>query len=231
MDHSRRNLDRADPLRSVSRAVARGTFQVLRAPVRGCVRGVVREDAFGKRGSSSSDGGAIDLTDRCEGCGSPLPEGATVRRAWCGSACYGAHYRQMEREAREIERANDLCAGCGELIPATKRVDAIYCRKACRDRGRRHRLLTQSKACPHCRANFAPLRPDQVHCSRDCKNAERRQRQMIPCRGCGAVFRNRWGKRTQFCSQTCSSRFHYHAGRTSLPRTRLTAPRFDRLYG
>lgn len=139
----------------------------------------------------------------------------------------------MERQAREEERAARSCTFCAGLIPVAMKASALFCSVACRDRSRRdRRRLTNGKVCPHCQALFSPLRADQVHCSRACKNAAKRARQMIPCRGCGKIFRNRWGKRGQFCSQSCFSRFNYDAGRAPGLRVRkLTAPRFDAMFG
>ena len=64
----------------------------------------------------------------CEWCGAPIAPHRNAR--YCDSLCYGAAYRQAQREKNKIVTGPRACRACGkEFIPA-KSVQ-VYCCKEC----------------------------------------------------------------------------------------------------
>lgn len=238
MDHSRRNPDRADPLRSLSQAIARGASQVLREAVRQCAQREPSAYQGGERASSLSDGGRkqgipLDLTARCEHCHSPLPPMSTAARKFCDKKCQSAYFNGLTAAALREEKQGRSCILCGEAIPAERRADALYCKSACRERHCNPRKrLAITRACPHCGDNFRPSHKVQAHCSRECRTAALREAAKRPCEWCGNIYRAP-SSRARFCCMSCSSQANWSSGKTRvLPwcePPHLTAARLDRL--
>lgn len=172
MDNRGRNPDRTDPLRSLSRAIARGASQVLQ---RHLLIGKQSVSA-GKEGSGRGQGnipsrevGPCDLTNRCEWCQKPLPLNARRSQEYCSSKCYNKAYWQLSAQARLTELAGRCCAGCGDAMPVQMHRNAKYCTPGCR---LRHspaagRLLAK-KSCLHCARVFRVRTVDQKYCNLSC---------------------------------------------------------------
>lgn len=201
LDNSDKYSDRADPLRALSRAIARGKAEILQRSVQGFAQQQSAQRAGDQRARCDGDGSPVDLTARCEHCGQPLPArtdtGRRVRadRKYCGSKCRDASSNVLVAEDRCSARQQRRCERCGKDLSGRHRVSARFCTVSC---GRRHRYATN--------ADFG---------HKECKN-------------CGAKFRAKKAD-AKFCSLKCSGRALFDAGaiRPPVRRRRLTAARFD----
>lgn len=181
MDNSRRNLDRADPLRMLSRAIARGASQVLRQGVRSLASAAAEQKERSVRRNGCYAGDQLDLTHRCDHCRKALGPGR-ADRLYCNAKCRSASAWALERQARDDDLAARPCAQCGGPLPAGNRSDTMYCSRKCYRKieyarwiaagnrqpphsARRLRLL---KSCAHCGQEFHPFDRKQRFCSRRC---------------------------------------------------------------
>lgn len=231
MGNSRRNPDRADPLRSLSRPLAGGSLQVLQQHLRGLAQSKVGAAEGGRSRSGSEAGDELDLTQRCEYCSAELPPGSTARRKYCGSTCSEAHRSQLDREARHAARESWICDHCGKTLPERKYSHAQYCNRSCIAGAQRARNMAaaEAMACEQCGAMFKPDRPKRRYCCHQCSVSARKLR-AITCVQCGDTFRPR-ASTTRFCSISCVTK-HKHASGVLRPfRKKLTVARLDRMLG
>ena len=226
MDHRSRNPDRADALHSLSQAIARGTLQVLRKPLRGCAPASHRTHTGQQRREGADNGDPIDLTARCAHCGNPMEMRRSYQK-YCTQRCERASSTALETAHRIASNAGRKCEACGKPIDPARRVDARFCCITCRDHKRHRRRKVESlpvdsvmrKVCPHCGVTFSANRSSQVHCCRDCKNAAKRARQEMPCGWCGSNF-NRSSHRAKYCCMSCAGKAIAHARRDAADRLR-----------
>ncbi len=200
MDHSRKHADQADPLRSLSRAIARGTFQVPPRPVQDQSPRPPGPTAAGGRGSGGGHGDQDDPTHRCRICSGPMPEEAEPLGSMCSAECRKRN-ANLQRNARKRDRlrearAGRACAFCGHPVPDEMKKGTKYCSPACRNAVRYGRALDRlaPRACDACGKRFEPFSPDQRHCCGECARVTRRGGARLdprPCGHCGKVFRPR----------------------------------------
>src|SRR5690606_9369048 len=141
--------------------------------------------ADGQRRRRDRHGDTLDLTDRCEHCDDPLPEGGTVRQVYCNRICKEAAKRARAAAATRAARAGNTCISCGAAIPVCRRGDTLFCTKACSDRvsyrralGRRRAEAREGRACVTCGGPIpVTLRQGTKHCGKECRDkADRQQR-------------------------------------------------------
>lgn len=187
MDHSRRNPDRADPLRSLRKALARGAFQVLQPHLRGGAQPPHCQDEGRAERSASKNCDPNDLTHRCEHCGEPVPAGSRSSRKYCSQRCRDASATHLEALARIEENMKRKCLHCGGPMPADCRSDMDYCSKTCTGKAHRLRIMAraEAKTCAHCRKSFHPCKPDRKFCSQQCSASAQKRREAISCQQCG----------------------------------------------
>jgi endogenous inhibitor of DNA gyrase (YacG/DUF329 family) len=115
-------------------------------------RAVRRRPIGGRKNerASSSLGQREDWRQRCEWCGTLLPETADIRKRFCNRRCKRADYDALIARERAAARAKLTCQRCGKSIKGAKRQDRKYCSLRCQERARywRHRedRLARAKA-------------------------------------------------------------------------------------
>lgn len=228
MDDPRGNPDRADPLRSLSRAIARGASQVLQQHMRGVPKPLAGALGAGERRSRGKDGDDKDLTHRCEVCGSALPEGSSSIRKFCSRRCAQKERTSLERAARAEENAQRGCAVCKQPMPPQKQRNAVYCSIRCINAAaiNRRKGRTSQRLCSHCGTPFHPDKPNRRFCCHDCSVAAITLHHPVPCAHCGVMFRPKTATAT-FCSQSCVAKAGHASGRLRHWPRKLTARGFD----
>lgn len=217
MDNRSGDADRKDAVHSVPQSVARGALQVLRGPVRGFALGVPEPSKEGERGSGSSNGNqqGLDLTDRCEWCNEPLPEGSTIRRMYCSQKCRNRASNAEIAADRLAARAGRVCPQCGGPVPDSKRADAVHCSKKCGKLSNdQWHTSKRCRTCPYCQKDFKAKSRSQVYCSVMC-GLKKQPRLPTPCEYCGKPVLKRIGQR--FCDKVCSTSARWKAGSMILP--------------
>lgn len=216
MDNRSRNFDRADPLRGMSQAVARGASQVLQFALRGQLQLAHLSKDRDERERRTADGDQIslDLTARCERCGDPLPPGSRANRLYCSHRCSNRSNTELKAQQRREAREGRRCKGCGCSISIERRIAAQYCSEACRLRSTYAEAVSKpTGVCCQCGAAFASAKQEQTHCSRRCAWVTRRAQMGLDfdptahraCAHCGNVFQPK--KPTHlFCTKSCASR-------------------------
>lgn len=200
MGDLRRTSDRADPMRELSQAIARGTSQVLQRSVRRDARGSDQAHEGGQRGAGDQNCDEIDLRARCETCGKLLPErsptGKMTRndRKYCSTKCYSQSWIRLEKADREADKVGRKCKVCGGDIPPSRNLRSKFCSKKC------------------CAEN---VRMNRYSVERVCIE-------------CGKPFKAMRGRDTRYCSQSCASKRNYALGKIAPPwQSTLTPARFD----
>lgn len=145
-------------------------------------------------------------------------------RMYCSRRC-------AERSAADMKKLRQKrnCVQCGKRYRAGGKHQK-FCSQECRDESYRK---YQTRSCTTCGKPFYPKRPDQHLCSKACNPVlHRRTVKERPCRNCGAMFRPK--RRTRkYCCHPCAARQN-RVWKTNLragTAMRLTAPRFDALFG
>lgn len=220
MGNRSRNPDRADPLRGLSQAIARGSLEILQQRL--CVQLPTSNEhpKGGERGSGAGLGDPLDLTHRCEWCNTVMGPGRADRK-YCSKACCVASEVGAISAALREARAGRMCEHCSGPISAERRADAIYCCDKCQNAAS-HSMLRQRRhmTCIRCGAGFMAHTDRQKHCSWDCAFPSPQIRRERICPACGGTFRT--GQPHQrYCSRSCMS-----AALRSAPR-KLTRSRFD----
>lgn len=231
MDHSRRNPDRADPLRSLRKALARGSLQVLQQHVRGGTQPPHCQDESRARGSRDQDCDPNDLTHRCEQCGEPLPEGSRSSRKFCSWQCRERDRITLERQARAEENAARQCRSCGQPIPPNKRRNAEHCSQRCISADQRRRIMAAAAArdCAQCGATFQPDKPGRKFCCLKCAKNALKRRHDIACAVCSKSFHPKTYT-ARFCSLNCVAKAGHASGRLHHWHRHLTAKRLDKVF-
>lgn len=178
MDGGSRNPDRADPLRALRVALARGASQVLQQSLRPRASELPIPDQPHQRSGGSGDGNAADLTARCEHCSGPLPAGAPAHRRFCSTACLRASTKAAKVKGRADAVAGRVCAHCGGAIDPGRKMGAIFCGQRCAER--------------HA---YAAARAERFA-----------RRPVLPCACCGAPLQADRRVDAKFCSQSCRAR-------------------------
>ncbi len=187
MGNSGRDSDQADPLRSLLQAVTGGSLQVLRRSVCGGVSQRPFAPAGGARGSGGRHGGPLDLTARCERCGTPLPAGSFAHRMYCSVKCKNDDHYKLEAEARRARRAGRPCGYCQELLPDEAPFNRGYCNAKCRNamRAVRRARAKEGRRCVQCGGEIPVKMISQaIYCGRTCQNHAghlRRKQRSRPC--------------------------------------------------
>lgn len=230
MDHRSRNPDRADPLRQLSRAIARGAAQVLQQSVQ--VKPLQRagEHQASQRRNSHSDDDPSQMNHCCESCGTQLPASSRPDRKYCCNACMYASLKPIIRAEQHAARAGRICQGCDGVIPLSVRRGAKYCCAACRSRAKYAAMKASlpKRSCKQCGATFQGVDATQSYCSIQCASLAKITVPPRPCDWCGQVFKpvNAKGR---FCCTSCASKAKALARgcRVAVP---LTAARFDAMF-
>lgn len=210
MDERGWGENRANPLPKLPQSAARGSLQVLRSPLRGCVSEAHRETQRNDRGAGAGINGTLDLTARCETCGCHLPEKTASgrRKRWnakyCSDRCRGRSTIQLDQEARREGLAGRSCNLCGDPISDDRRSDAIYCSKRCQTGARMERSRRRLPGtCKQCGIAYFACSPAQTFCSHECRGKASRLAE-VRCEWCKKVFQP--AKRSRrFCSRSCGN--------------------------
>lgn len=178
MDNQSGSADRADKMRKLPQAVARGPAEVLQPSLRQRAAQENRPDEGNARGDDGEDRYWADLTAECEHCGGPLPDRATARRMYCSKKCRRAALYALERQARAESRKGRICPECGGPVPDHMQASAIYCSSKCEKRSSlaRYRRKFPAKMCPVCLTAFHPYPEKQVCCSYACRDEYAKRR-------------------------------------------------------
>lgn len=231
MGDRRADIDRTNPMRSLSQAIARGTLQVLQQSLRGQPQPLLDQAQRRGGGPSCSFGDPDDLAHRCEYCGVDMGPSIASKK-FCSEKCRYNAFWGLERAALDARNAGRTCVHCREPMPVSMKGTARYCSEECRSAARwvRQRYAAPPKTCQHCGSTFGPLRPDQQYCSRRCFAAATRVLPDVSCGCCGVAFQPR-RRSSQYCSRSCATKVKLAAGifgRQSLTRN-LTVTRLDRM--
>lgn len=210
MDNRGRNPDRADPLRSLSQAVARGSLQVLQSSLQFRASPPARPAARDGCREGGGISGPLDLNAYCEHCGKPLPERKRSDKRYCDNRCAYRSCHALEMDARREARIGRTCQECGCIIPSERRRDAKTCSARCTSRASSRRERERAihlKTCPICKTEFRTRARRQVCCSPRCVHA------LVQV------------------SRAASVKAHWASGARDHLRGRLNATAFDRLFG
>ncbi len=228
MDGRSGDADRKNPVREMSRAIARGASQVLQRKLRGdFLSGRSSDQACaGRPGDTAGD--PSGLTAWCEECQAPLPPNARTHRRFCNARCRDRNRYQIERAARAEARCGRSCPMCGIAIDDARPLNAKFCSSLCGGRAkeawhRRRRI----KTCARCGDQFNAHKDYQRFC---CVRCAKPQPSPVCCNYCSVEFIPKHGAR--FCSRSCARRAQWRAGRAMPNRLfRLSAKRFDATWG
>lgn len=175
MDEREWKSDRKDALRSLSEAVARGAFEVLRPTVQRALSSSHRIPAQHDGRASSRDCFELDMRARCEHCGSQIAPGSRADRKYCSPKCRYSAANALDAAARKVARAGRACARCDSVISADRPARAKYCSDRCQKRASNDREKARAKhrkICPTCQREFGSRYGHQVHCSPPCARAQ-----------------------------------------------------------
>lgn len=215
MDTGSRNPDRANPLRALPQAVARGSLQVLQQAVRHGGEQLRLPPAQGERGAGGEDGRSIGLDEPCRFCGEQLPAKGRSDRLYCSAACRVGHDRQLAANALLEARSGRHCAQCGAPLSVESKISRIYCSSTCAeqkktaDRRSLRRMINAQIPCVVC---SQPMPPNKLltakYCSQVCisRAAEHRRRQRVKlkaCDHCATLFSPDKPTR-RYCCHGCS---------------------------
>lgn len=205
MDDSRGAVDRADPLRSLSRAIARGASQVLQQHLQGIVQPAPGNAKESRVRQGRDLGDPLDLTARCVHCGMPLRHGSR-RREFCDDACSRAGTAARRRDEAIEARLCRRCLFCNGPM-SREYAGRLYCSRACcwRSSHDQSRMM-RKKACARCGTSFRAYSETTKFCSPSCKVEAQRKHPATTCTNCGEQFYRK--KPPQFlCSKACYSAF------------------------
>jgi hypothetical protein len=185
MDRRLRQPDRADPLRSLSQAIARGALQVLQPSLQQRAQQSCKSSHEHEGGTGGRLSGPLDLTHRCEHCDGLMPEASPTGRRrrrsakYCSIKCLWASAVAIDTLRRLQSRLGRICKWCQGDIPVSRKFRSIYCCARCakaasrkaaplRKRTRDSKRLRIEKTCPSCENAFRPFDRMQVCCCHKC---------------------------------------------------------------
>lgn len=85
-----------------------------------------------------------DWRQRCEHCGTLIPDTADQRKRFCDRICKRREYSALIRRERAKARRKLKCEHCGKRIQGAKRVHK-YCSLTCQDRARYWRHVEERR--------------------------------------------------------------------------------------
>lgn len=166
--------DRADALRELSRAIARGTLEVLR----GALRVNVSQPADPLKGGDGRSGAKNcdpphSIEKRCQHCGGVILDLGRAKRRYCDSACREVAQVIETRFKRHLryagEREDRDCPVCGKALAETTRGHAKYCSDKCGAKARYDwSKRKHACVCKHCLRTFRAPRSAQKYCGNSC---------------------------------------------------------------
>ncbi len=129
--------------------------------------------------------------DGCLVCGASL-EHKRIDAVYCSRRCFGAHVRQLDRQARLEARTGRKCGMCAGPIPVERNASAKFCSRMC-----------NAKAA--WQADNARRKAERLE-----RELKRRKAQIgRTCEQCGTAIPVEKRDATRFCASHCSNRWHY----------------------